>query len=32
MMTAMLTQPPLPWLPAGAVEIAPGVGLMMPWS
>lgn len=28
MMTAMLTQPPLPWLPEGAVEIAPGVGLV----
>jgi len=28
MMTVMLTQPPLPWLPGGAVEIAPGVGLV----
>jgi len=27
MMTAMLTQVPLPWLPAGAEEIAPGVGV-----
>src|SRR6266566_1712654 len=27
MMTAMLTQLPLPWLPEGATEIAPGVGL-----
>jgi hypothetical protein len=29
MMTAMLTQLPLPWLPEGAVEIAPGVGLVI---
>jgi Transposase protein len=29
MMTAMLTQLPLPWLPEGAAEIAPGVGLMI---
>src|SRR5437660_6293513 len=28
MMTAMLTQLPLPWLPEGAAEIAPGVGLV----
>ena len=28
MMTAMLTQLPLPWLPGGAAEIAPGVGLV----
>ncbi len=28
MMTAMLTQVPLPWLPAGADEIAPGVGVV----
>ncbi len=28
MMTAMLTQVPLPWLPAGAEEIAPGVGMV----
>jgi transposase len=28
MMAALLTQPPLPWLPEGAVEIAPGVGLV----
>ena len=28
-MTAMLTQLPLPWLPEGAVEIAPGVGLVI---
>jgi hypothetical protein len=27
MMTAMLTQLPLPWLPEAATEIAPGVGL-----
>ena len=26
-MVRMLTQAPLPWLPAGAAEIAPGVGL-----
>jgi hypothetical protein len=29
MMTAMLTQLPLPWLPEGAVEIAPGIGLVI---
>src|SRR5216683_2961192 len=28
MMTAMLTQVPLPWLPAGAEEIAAGVGVV----
>src|ERR1019366_3883655 len=28
MMTAMLTQVPLPWLPGDAEEIAPGVGLV----
>lgn len=28
MMAGMLTQLPLPLLPAGAVEIAPGVGLV----
>src|ERR1039458_4565687 len=28
MMAAMLTQVPLPWLPAGAEEIAPGVGVV----
>src|SRR5258708_25179617 len=27
MMARMLTQAPLPWLPAGAAEIAPGVGV-----
>jgi transposase-like protein len=27
MMARMLTQAPLPWLPAGAEEIAPGVGI-----
>src|SRR5216683_6974893 len=26
-MAARLTQAPLPWLPAGAAEVAPGVGL-----
>ncbi len=29
MTAAMLTQLPLPWLPDGAVEIAPGVGLVV---
>src|SRR5713101_7896711 len=28
MMTAMLTQVPLPWLPDSAAEIAPGVGVV----
>src|SRR5258708_32548993 len=28
MMTVMLTQAPLPLLPAGATEIAPGVGVV----
>src|SRR6266702_4254255 len=27
MMAGMLMQAPLPWLPAGAAEIAPGVGI-----
>jgi hypothetical protein len=28
MMTAMLTQLPLPWLPEGAAEITPGLRLV----
>src|SRR5260370_41160209 len=28
MMTVMLTQPPLPLMPAGATETAPGVGVV----